>query len=156
MNLLFVSDVSIKDIIGGAERVLYEQSSRLAKKGHKVFVITRKLPIHTNHYELINNVHEFRYRIFRQNSLTFIVSSILNSRKIFLNLIKTDSVDLINFYQPFSALGTILTSKSKQMAKVYTCLSLAFEEYETRHSKPSKIFMKLNYWANSYFRKVTL
>jgi len=153
MNILFVSDVSINNIIGGAERLLYEQSSRLAKKGHKVFVITRRLPLHRNHYELIDYVHEFRYRIFRQNSFFFIVSSILNSRKIFLNLIKTDSVDLINIHQPFSALGIILSFKSKHIVKVYTSLSLAFEEYETRHSKPSKIFLKLNYWLNSYLRR---
>jgi glycosyltransferase involved in cell wall biosynthesis len=153
MNILFVSDVSIKDVIGGAERVLYEQTSRLAKKGFKIFVITRMLPLHTSHYELINNVHEFRYRIFRRNSLSFIVSSIKNSRKIFIELMKADSVDLINFHQPFSALGTILTSKSRHMVKVYTCLSLAFEEYETRRSKPPKIFSKINYWVNSYLRK---
>jgi glycosyltransferase involved in cell wall biosynthesis len=153
MNILFVSDVSIKDIIGGAERVLSEQSSRLARKGHKVFVITRKLPLHPNHYELINDVHEFRYEIFRQNSLSFIVSSILNSRKIFLDLLKTEAVDLINFHQPFSALGVILSSKSRQMAKVYSCHSFSFEEYETRHLKPSKIFSKINYRVNSYARK---
>ena len=153
MNILFVSDVSIKDITSGAERVLYEQSSRLAKKGYKVFIITRKLPLHINNYELINNVHEFRYRIFQRNSLSFIVSSIINSRKIFSNLIKADSVDLINFHQPFSALGIILASKSKQIIKVYTCYSLAFEEYETRGSKPSKIFLKLKHRVNSYFMK---
>lgn len=43
MNILFVADVSISSVIGGAERVLFEQSSRLAQRGHNVHILTRKL-----------------------------------------------------------------------------------------------------------------
>ena len=47
MKLLFVTDVSIEEVIGGAERVLFEQCTRLAKKGHEVHVLTRRLPSHS-------------------------------------------------------------------------------------------------------------
>jgi glycosyltransferase involved in cell wall biosynthesis len=70
-----------------------------------------------------------------------------------LSLLKENSFDIINFYQPFSALGINLTAKSKKIKKVYTCLSLAFEEYETRNPKPPKILPRISYKLNSYFRK---
>jgi len=153
MNILFVADVSIKDITGGAERVLYEQTSHLAEKGNNVWIITRELPIHTSHYELINNVHEFRYHINQLNFVTFIFSSILNSIKLFTRLLNKNSFDIINLHQPFSAFGINLTSKSKKIKKVYTCLSLAFEEYETRNPKPSRTLPRISYTLNSYLRK---
>ena len=52
MNILFVADVSIKKVIGGAERVLYEQTTRLARRGHNIFILTRKLPSHDKDYEV--------------------------------------------------------------------------------------------------------
>ena len=38
MKIHFVADVSIQDVIGGAERVLFEQTTRLAAKGHEVHI----------------------------------------------------------------------------------------------------------------------
>jgi len=154
MNIVCVADVSIKDVSSGAERVLYEQTSRLAIKGFHVSVITRRLLSHADDYEIIDRVHEFRYHLSRRNALTFLVSSVLNSRKIFLDLIKTQPVDLINIHQSLSALGIILTSQSKRLAKVYTCLSLGFEEYETRIPKPTRLFSKIKYRLNSLARKL--
>jgi hypothetical protein len=61
LNILLVADVSIASVIGGAERVLYEESTRLAKKGHTVRVLTRKLPDHETDVENINGVEEHRY-----------------------------------------------------------------------------------------------
>jgi len=36
VNFTFIADVSIRKVIGGAERVLFEQSTRLAARGHSV------------------------------------------------------------------------------------------------------------------------
>lgn len=153
MKILFVADVSIKNVTCGAERVLYEQSFRLAEKGHDVFIITRKLPFHTSSDEFINQVHEFRYGIKKFNFVAYIFSTVLNSIRVFSKLTEKNSFDVINFHQPFSALGINLTSKSKKIKKVYTCNSLAFEEYETRNPKPTKFLPKIGYQMNSYFRK---
>ncbi len=153
MNIVCVADVSIKDVVGGAERVLYEQTSRLAKKGFQVSVITRRLLSHADDHEFIDRVHEFRYHLSRRNALTFLLSSILNSRKIFLDLIKIQPVDLIYIHQSLPALGIILTSQSKRLAKVYTCHSLGFEEYETRTPKPSRLFSNIKFRLNSLARK---
>jgi len=47
LNILFAADVSIHDVIGGAERVLYEQTTRLAARGHdlqaiRAMIVARK------------------------------------------------------------------------------------------------------------------
>ena len=56
LNILMVADVSIADVIGGAERVLFEQSTRLAQRGHNVHILTRRLPGHDNNHEYIQEI----------------------------------------------------------------------------------------------------
>ena len=153
MNILFAADVSIKKVLGGAERVLLEQTTRISEKGHEVQVITRKLPFHSSSHEKIRNVHEWRYDITKKNGFTFLVSSILNCQKLFKQISQKITIDLINFHQPFSAFAINLLRKTQKIKKVYTCHSLAFEEYETRNPKPSKILPRINYKINSYSRR---
>lgn len=136
MNILFAVDVSIKKVLGGAERVLYEETTRLAKRGHDVYIITRMLPYHSNDYEVIEGVKEYRYRVNQRNPLAFLFSTILNSRRKFLSLIRETSLDAINYHQPFTAFGISLTKENRRVKKVYTCLSLSFEEYKSRHPEP--------------------
>ena len=61
MNILFVADVSIASVIGGAERVLFEQSTHLAQRGHNVHILTRKLLDHKPNQEVIQGVEEWKY-----------------------------------------------------------------------------------------------
>jgi len=60
VNIVFATDVSIEKIIGGAERVLFEQSTRLAARGHCVRLITRRLPEHQADRDTIRGVEEVR------------------------------------------------------------------------------------------------
>ncbi len=41
LRVLMISDVSPLTISGGAERVLWEQASRLVKRGHRVRILSR-------------------------------------------------------------------------------------------------------------------
>ena len=141
MRILFVADVSIKNVIGGAERVLHEQTTRLTKNGHEVHVLTRKLPTHFSFKEEINGVYEHRYEINKDDPLTFLYSTFNNGGKIFNQLIKKNSFDLINFHQPFSALVVALNPASKKIKKIYTCHSLAFEEYQSRNKNTGLEFL---------------
>ncbi|MEE9165062.1 MAG: glycosyltransferase family 4 protein, partial [Nitrospinota bacterium] len=153
MVILIAADVSIKSVTGGAERVLYEESTRLAKKGHDVYILTRRLPCHSCNYEVIEGVKEYRYEVDQRNSLAFLYTTIVNSRRMFLSLIKEKSFDVINFHQPFTAFGINLIKESQNIRKVYTCLSLSFEEYETRHAKPHSYIRFMNYTINSKIRR---
>ena len=137
LNILLVSDVSIASVIGGAERVLYEESTRLTQRGHSAHVLTRKLPHHQADVEDINGVAEHRYG-FQLTPFPVFLSSILSDcRRTFRTLQQNSSFDLINFHQPFSAVGVISSPASRRVPMVYTCHSLSFEEYVSRTASPT-------------------
>lgn len=152
MNILFVADVSIHRVVGGAERVLLEQAARLSALGHQVYIITRRLPSHTSNYENIHSVHEWRYDINYSNGPAFFVSSINNCQKLFKEISQKIAFELIDFHQPFSAFAVNLLNESKKIPKVYTCHSLSFEEYQTRHPN-NNLFKALFYYLNIILRK---
>jgi len=124
-------------MIGGAERVLYEESTRLANKGHTIRILTRKLPYHESDVENISGVEEHRYS-FQEKLFPFFFKSIMSDcRKTFRSLEKNFPFDVINFHQPFSAVGVLSGTGSRRAPCVYTCHSLSFEEYISRSSVPS-------------------
>lgn len=125
-----MADVSIAIVIGGAERVLREQTIRLAEKGHNIHIITRRLPEHNNAYEQIDNVYEWTYLVNTKNILVFFVSTVINCYKLFKSLRKKISFDLINFHQPFSSFSFNMFKTGQKVKKVYTNLSISFEEYK--------------------------
>jgi len=137
LNFLFVSDVSIQDVIGGAERVLYEQTTRLAARGHDVHILTRRLPEHQSDCAVIQNVKEWRYPVNQDNAVSFFTSIIRNGKSLFEIITKDIKFDCINFHQPFSAFAVMKSDSCKNIRKVYTCHSLAFEEYASRNAKPN-------------------
>lgn len=143
MNILFVSDVSIQDVIGGAERVLYEQTTRLAARGHDVHILTRRLPAHQSDRAIIHNVKEWRYPVNQNNPISFFTSILGNGKILFETISKTIKFDCINLHQPFSALPVIRSAAGKDIRTVYTCHSLAFEEYASRNAKPHSLAKKI-------------
>ncbi|RZB30131.1 MAG: hypothetical protein SRB1_02411 [Desulfobacteraceae bacterium Eth-SRB1] len=153
MNILFVSDVSIAEVIGGAERVLFEQSTILQKRGHDVHVLTRKLPEHKSDHQVIQGVNEWRYDVDQSHSFSFIKSTLLNSKRLFESLQNQYSFDAINFHQPFSALGVVRSPLSKKIRKVYTCHSFSFEEYQSRNPKPEGVARRIPCFLNIQARK---
>lgn len=153
MNILFVSDVSISDAISGAERVLFEQSTRLSKRGHDVYILTRKLHDNKSNQEVIQGVREWRYDVDQRNALSFIKSILLNCRRLFESLQNQYSFDCINFHQPFSAFAVTRSFASKRIKKIYTCHSLSFEEFRSRNPRPMNIIGGALYFLNIQVRK---
>ncbi len=153
LHILLVSDVSISDVIGGAERVLFEQSTRLAQRGHDVHILTRKLPGHRQNEESIQGVSEWRYDVDVKGSISYIRSSRKNSRQLFEYLHGKYNFDCINIHQPFSAIGVVQSPLSRKMKKIYTCLSFSFEEYISRNVGPENFLARPLYLVNVYARK---
>ena len=151
--ILLVSDVSIANVIGGAERVLFEQSTRLAQRGHDVHILTRKLPDHKKNGEVIQGVSEWRYDVDKKSAISFINTSRRSARQLFEYLHRRFNFDLLSFHQPFSALGVVQSPKSRKIRKIYICLSFSFEEYLSRNPKPSGSTAKAIYLLNTYTRK---
>jgi len=153
MNILFVSDVSISPVIGGAERVLFEQTTRFAQKGHSVDILTRRLSHHDSDREVIRNVREWRYDVDQSTALSFYGSTQLNSRRLFESLHDKYGFDCVNFHQPFSSLGVVNSPAALSLPKIYTCHSLSFEEYQSRNPKRGNIIGNLARWINTRGRK---
>lgn len=145
MNILQVSDVSLSKIIGGAERVLFEQSVRLTRRGHRVFVLTRRLPCHTLEREIIRGAEEWRYPISESNPAAFLYSTCRAGKRMFERLERSVGFDCIHCHQPFSVLGVLLSKRSRKKRKIYTCHSLSFEEFVSRNAQPLSIKVKSIY-----------
>ena len=144
MIILLAADVSIKNIIGGAERVLHEQALYLSEQGHKIFILTRKLPSHSTAYENIDNIQEYRYEVNSTNPIFFLLSTIRNAQKLYKQIALDNKFDVINFHQPFIAFALNILPNIKMIKKVYTCHSLSFEEYISRHRGKRPLSFSLN------------
>jgi len=153
LKILFVADVSISKPSSGSERVLFEQSTLLRKRGHHVHILTRGLPDHRASQEVIQGVTEWRYDISQGNSLSFVRSILVNCRKLFESLQSKFSYDCIDFHQPLSGLGVVRSPASTQVRKVYTCHSLSFEEFRSRNPRPINIIGGVSYFLNIQVRK---
>jgi glycosyltransferase involved in cell wall biosynthesis len=154
LRILFVADVSISNPSSGSERVLFEQSTLLRKRGHHVHILTRRLPWHRANHELIHGVTEWRYDVNRRNGLCFLRSILVNCKKRYEELQETFSYDWLNFHQPLSALGVMRSHASRQVRKVYTCHSLSFEEFQSRNPRPKDFIGRLLYPFNVHSRRL--
>ena len=148
-----MADVSISDVIGGAERVLYEQATRLAAKGHHVHIITRKTSVHQSCRGEIDGVIEWRYEASPARQLQFIRQTMRGCRRLFEKLHEIYSFDVINFHQPFSAYAVSRSHACMPVKKIYTCHSLSFEEFISRRGTPVGVRQYLSNWLNVSIRK---
>jgi len=154
LNILFIADVSIARVIGGAERVLFEQSTRLARRGNNVHILTRRLGLHTSSSDTIQGVKEWRYDVdVKKNAITFLIQTARNSKRLCQYVSQEHKIDLINIFQPFSGLGTFQQSVGRRIKKIYTCHSLSFEEFISRNEKPAGMLQKCLYALNVFTRK---
>ena len=86
-NILMVSDYPLAEVMGGAVRVLYEQSTCLAKKGHSVHILTREENFKEG-YSKINGVKEWKYETDNRNSISFLKPYYIGWRSKFSSYIK--------------------------------------------------------------------
>jgi len=136
MKIFFIADVSIANVKSGSERVLYEQCTCLSRKGHEVGILTRRSKYHKSHMETIDGVKEWRYSFKKKLPYPFIKSIFSECRHSFTSIQKNSSFHIINFHQPFTAVGVLSSRASRGIPTVYTCHSLSFEEYASQSSRP--------------------
>ena len=154
MKILFVADVSITNVASGSERVLYEQCTCLSRSGHEVHLLTRRLPLHKSADEEIDGVKEWRYGFEKKLPYPFLKSIFSDCRHSFNYIQKDSSFQIINFHQPFSALGVLSSRASTDIPKIYTCHSLSFQEYASLSSLSTDIKGWVSYWIHLLGRKV--
>ena len=152
MKFLFLSDVSASKVIGGAERVLSEQTSRLSKLGHHIRIITRLYPYHDKQIEMIGAVEEWRIPVSQRSPALTLLFSIISSRRYFQEMMRQRNVDCIVAHQPFTAVGLIGLAKKLQIPLIYVCHSLSFEEYLSRHPIGNPL-SRVTRWINVQIRR---
>ncbi|MDZ4854185.1 MAG: glycosyltransferase [Nitrospirota bacterium] len=137
MNVVLFAEVTIEQVIGGAERVLRQQALGLAKLGHRVCVLARA-PFESAETHLsIGRVYERRYPVTRTSEPAFVWSSVQNSLRAFDLTRQTSPVDVGMIHQSLAGLGPILFRYRSVSHWVYLCHSLAHEEYLTRAERAS-------------------
>lgn len=138
MKLLFLADVSISGCSGGAERALHAETTGLARRGHAVRVLTRRLARHQADEDIIDGVREYRYPVDESSPARFLSSTLGRSRALFDRLLTEEPVDLLHAHQPFTGFALLRAPRRQSLPAIYTCHSLAFEEYATRnpHANP--------------------
>jgi glycosyltransferase involved in cell wall biosynthesis len=152
-RILCVTDVSMASVIGGAERVLFEQNIRLARRGYEVHVLTRQQKANGTQRQVIQGVTEWRYpfRSYRNDAITF-WRNCRDSRRLFDNLQRRYQFDWLHMHQPISAFCLSGSSLYRSLLRLYTCHSLSFEEYASRN-KRTGLLGKMFYAFNLQFRK---
>ena len=153
MKILCAADVSIHRVIGGAERVLFEQAVRLGFRGHQIHVLTRRLPEHALDQETIQGVQEWRYAVDNGSALSYLRSTLKNGRHLFEALERDNHFDAIVFHQPFSAYALIRSQASQLIPKIYLSHSLAFEEYQSRNPATGGFLDRVKHGLNIQVRK---
>jgi glycosyltransferase involved in cell wall biosynthesis len=138
--------------MGGSVRVLYEQTAGLSAKGHDVHLLTRHAQ-KQNGYRQLPQIKIWKYATNRSNAAAFMLSSVFHSRRAFERIAQEIEFDIINFHQPISALGVLSSWRSCRIKKVYTCHSLSFEEYASRHPAGKKSILGLNRSLHIELRK---
>jgi glycosyltransferase involved in cell wall biosynthesis len=153
VRILFVADVSIERVIGGAERMLFEQATRLARKGHEIHNLTRMPPGGDHLQFTTRQVTEHRYGVAAGNPLAFLCSTLHNARRLAENLLSTTAYDCIHFQQPFSAAGVLLSRRARRIPTIYSNYSLSFEEFVSRNPLPAGWTPQMIYRANRGVRR---
>ncbi len=132
LSIVMVSDVDPALVIGGAERILAEHSRRLAARGHRVTVLTRREDPERPAYEVIEGVAVHRHPVSQGNPLAFMRSVLREGGREFAKIAEGTPVDVLNIHQPLAGYGIIRSGEGCAPHRVYTFLSPWAAEYRTR------------------------
>jgi len=131
LRLLVVSDVSPLRVAGGGERVLWEQAARLARRGHRVTVVSRAAedaaPT-TPH----DGVRVSEFPVDRRSLARFILSSIRGARAAAGRELRAAGADVLHLHQPLSGFGVLRSPAGRRLPSLYTFHSPAPLEYRLR------------------------
>lgn len=135
--------------------MLYEQTTRLARRGYDVHILTRKLPYHKERREVVRGVKEWRYEIDPgKNPILFMQQLCKNAISLYQKLTRKYRFDCLNFQQPFTSYAVLRSPLSRAISKIYTCHSLAFEEFISRNNLKKDITHHFKNAINIQGRKI--
>jgi glycosyltransferase involved in cell wall biosynthesis/SAM-dependent methyltransferase len=132
VRILVVADVSPVTVLGGAERMLWEQVSRLAARGHEVRVVSRAPDGGPEGAVVHQGIAVRHFRADRAPFARFLATAILGARRAVAEETAARSFDALHVHQPLSALGALTTPAGRRLPSLYTFHSPAPLEYRLR------------------------
>lgn len=132
LRVLMVSDLSPVVIEGGGERVLWEQASRLAQRGHRIRILSRSPAEGSPDTVEREGVRIRHFPSDRRPLLRFLFSSIVEARRAVTLALAEEASDVLQLYQPFSGYGALRSDRARGLPCLYTFLSPAPLEYISR------------------------
>jgi glycosyltransferase involved in cell wall biosynthesis/SAM-dependent methyltransferase len=132
LRILAVADVSPLAVVGGAERTLWEQTRRLAQRGHDVRILCRAAGAAAPAQAVRDGVRIVEFAPVRRSPVNFVTSTVAGVRRAAARLLAEHDADLINVYQPLSGYGVLASSIGRRLPSLYSFLSPAPLEYRSR------------------------
>jgi glycosyltransferase involved in cell wall biosynthesis len=139
LRIVIVADVSPLHMEGGAERVLWEQASRLARRGHRVRVLSRAPARDAVQADLAHEGVTVRH--FAVNGgpgLRFLLDSVRGARRALRAALAEEPADVVHCHQPLSGLGALGLPAAARPPGLYTFHSPAPVEYRLRRGMTSR------------------
>jgi glycosyltransferase involved in cell wall biosynthesis len=136
LDVLVVTDASPPAIAGGAERVLWEQATRLAGRGHRVRVLGRA-PETPRSYRGDAALAVAHFAVDRRGPLAFVRTAALGARAAGARLLAERRPDILHVHQPLAGFGVLRSAAARGVPALYTFLSPAPSEYRARRGMTS-------------------
>jgi glycosyltransferase involved in cell wall biosynthesis len=130
MDVVMVTDTSPPSG-GGAERVLWEQATRLAARGHGVRVLARA-PEVARAYRGDPDLAITHFPVDRRSPLAFVRTAVLGARAAGERLVRERRPDVLHAHQPLAGYGVLRAAAARGVPALYTFLSPAPSEYRSR------------------------
>jgi len=130
LRVLTVSDVSALTLEGGAERVLWEVTRRLAGAGHAVRILSRAPAGATPRRVRREDVDIVEFASTRRSLVRFLESAIYEARRSAEPWLA--DTDVLHLHQPLSGYGVLTSRLGRALPSLYTFHSPAPLEYRSR------------------------
>ncbi|HXU91573.1 MAG TPA: glycosyltransferase family 4 protein [Methylomirabilota bacterium] len=131
LDVIVVTDAAPPAIAGGAERVLWEQATRLGARGHRVRVLGRA-PDTPPAYRAGAGLGITHFAVDRRNPLAFFRTAALGARRAAGRLFAERRPDILHVHQPLAGFGVLRSAAARGVPALYTFLSPAPSEYRSR------------------------
>jgi glycosyltransferase involved in cell wall biosynthesis len=131
LDVLVVTDTSPPAIAGGAERVVWEQATRLAARGHGVRVLARA-PDAPPRYRGEAPLTIAHFDVDRRSPLAFFRTAALGARAAGARLLAERRPDALHIHQPLAGYGLLRAAAARGVPALYSFLSPAPSEYRSR------------------------
>ncbi|MBL7196688.1 MAG: glycosyltransferase family 4 protein [Candidatus Omnitrophica bacterium] len=128
MRILMITEV-FYPVIGGAGKFVYSTAVNLAKRGHDVSILTRRLRGLPT-YEEIEGLEVHRI-IWANNFITSFISS-CSIHRFIKKFLESNLPDILVFNQPFSAFSAYFAREVRYTPSIYHFHSSWFEEFQVK------------------------